>query len=634
MSSEKSLQRVVDADHPWLGLTPFTPQTKEYFFGRDREIRDLFLRTREQPLTILYGQSGLGKTSLLGAGLIPKLEVEGYRPCLIRLGYEPSDRSAIDQTIAAIQKLARPKKIEPEALADSRVIPPVAPSPKNAPHAIPPLAPSSGRGVGGEGLTSVATSTLWEYFHHLRIHPDEFESNPPVLIFDQFEEIFTLTDTPQRQRESQDFFRQLADLVENRPPQHVQELLRENRRMARDYDLSASPVRVVITLREDYLSQLEVWKKMMPSLMRNRVGLRQLDGPQALEAVVRPGRREGRNLVSDDVAASIVRFVAKKPSDTPLEEIGAVPPLLSLICDELNKIRISRQLDAIGVVAKQIDGSFHEVTELSDFAEDSAALWRFSNQATNTTLANVNVSGELEALGRNILDRFYVRSFEGLDPSVRTYVEDRMVTIGGHRNPVAREDALSELAAQGVANPSEAIDQLIQGRLLSSEERGGVQRLEITHDVLAPLVVHSRDQRRVRERVEKAEREQEESRRQRGRLQRITGAMIALTLLAFVGTAFAIYSRYQANSHQRQKRIAELALFAAEEARKVAEIAEGKATRQEEKVKQLLDDLTEQSKQAAKVLFDYGQSEFEAENSAVQLKNSNALGGYVPKTIP
>jgi WD40 repeat protein/Flp pilus assembly protein TadD len=533
MSSEKSMQRMVDADHPWLGLTPFTPQTKEFFFGRDREIRDLFLRVREQPLTILYGQSGLGKTSLLGAGLIPKLEVEDYRPCLIRLGYEASDLSAIAQTIATIRKLT---------------------------SLLPPNTPSSGRGGEGEEVT------LWEYFHHLSFRPMSLEENPLVIIFDQFEEIFTLTDSPHRQQESQDFFRQLADLIENRPPQTVQGLLRENRRLARDYDLSASPVRVVITLREDYLSHLEAWKKQLPSLMRNRVGLRQLDGPQALEAVVRPGRREGRNLVSDDVAASIVRFVAKKPADTPLEEIGAVPPLLSLLCDELNESRL---------VAK----------------------------------ASMITAEQVQSQSSDILQNFYLRSFDNLSTAVRTYVEDRMVTIGGHRNPVAREDALSELAAQGVVNPSDAIDQLIQGRLLSSEERGGVQRLEITHDVLAPLVVHSRDQRRVRERAEKAEREQEESRQQRRKLQRITGAMIALTLLAMVGTAFAIYSTYQANEQQR---IADQARTDAETARKSAELSEVKATQQEAKVRKSLDDLTEQSKQAAAVLFAYGQTEFAA----------------------
>jgi len=68
----------VDPDHPWLGLHPFAEENHRYFFGRTAEVRDIFLRVRENPLTVLYGQSGLGKTSLLRAGLIPKLCVERH----------------------------------------------------------------------------------------------------------------------------------------------------------------------------------------------------------------------------------------------------------------------------------------------------------------------------------------------------------------------------------------------------------------------------------------------------------------------------------------------------------------------------------------------------------------------------
>ena len=50
-----------------------------------------------------------------------------------------------------------------------------------------------------------------------------------------------------------------------------------------------------------------------------------------------------------------------------------------------------------------------------------------------------------------------------------------------------------------------AIDLLVSRRLLTAEERDGLQRLEITHDVLADLVVRSRDERRERERARRAE---------------------------------------------------------------------------------------------------------------------------------
>jgi ABC-type ATPase with predicted acetyltransferase domain len=67
-----------------------------HFSRRTTEVRDIFLRGRENALTILYGQSGLGKTSLLRAGLIPKLCVERFRPVRLLLDFSENPvRSSI-----------------------------------------------------------------------------------------------------------------------------------------------------------------------------------------------------------------------------------------------------------------------------------------------------------------------------------------------------------------------------------------------------------------------------------------------------------------------------------------------------------------------------------------------------------
>src|ERR1051325_10363037 len=97
-------QETVDAseERPWLGLLPFTEATQRFFFGRDQEIRDGFLRVREHPLTVLYRPSGLGKSSLLGAGLIPRLRVEGYRPALVRLRFEEGAPTLLVQVEEAL----------------------------------------------------------------------------------------------------------------------------------------------------------------------------------------------------------------------------------------------------------------------------------------------------------------------------------------------------------------------------------------------------------------------------------------------------------------------------------------------------------------------------------------------------
>ena len=87
MSLDAHLSPEVDLEHPWLGLESFSEITRSYFFGRDVEAAELLQRLRLHPLLVLYGRSGLGKTSLLRARLVPDLEKLGARPAFHRISY-------------------------------------------------------------------------------------------------------------------------------------------------------------------------------------------------------------------------------------------------------------------------------------------------------------------------------------------------------------------------------------------------------------------------------------------------------------------------------------------------------------------------------------------------------------------
>ena len=434
-----------------MGLRPFTEASQAFFFGRDEEIRDMFLRVREHTLTVLYGQSGLGKSSLLGAGLVPKLKVEGYSPVVIKLDFTEAADSVVEQVHNGL--------------------------------------PSDTRRNSKEG------ATLWEIFHQKKEDTDQESS--PVIIFDQFEEIFTLGQSSEARKGSvESLLGELGDLVENRPPAAIAARFQDGGDFPRQFNYGDARVRVVFALREDYLSHLERWRHEIPSLMRNRMPLHLLNGPKALEAAVRPGEIGGEKLVSDSVGAQIVRFVAKKDQGTPLESIDAVPPLLSLVCSELNEARIV--------------------------------------SASGTIITSDMVAKQ----GADILQDFYERAFVRFPDSIREYIEDRMVTQKGHRNPVAREDAEAELKDEGVSAPREVLDSLIDSRLLSAEVRGGTQRLELTHDVLTPLAKKSRSNRK---RVKEASR----IRRQRNRLAVYVGVV---SIFAFLSTGFG-WMAWQAKNY-------------------------------------------------------------------------------------
>src|SRR5512137_2090875 len=120
---------LLDAENPWPGLRPFTETAQAFFHGRDAEIIDLFRLVRRRPLTVLFGRSGLGKSSLLQAGLFPRLRREHYLPVYIRLELGAEAPPLIEQVTA---KLAQEMRA---------------------------------RGVAGPH--PVAGQTLWGYFHRI-----------------------------------------------------------------------------------------------------------------------------------------------------------------------------------------------------------------------------------------------------------------------------------------------------------------------------------------------------------------------------------------------------------------------------------------------------------------------------------
>lgn len=458
--------------NPWPGLAAFTAANCEFFYGREAEIAEIFRRVRRQMLTVLFGVSGLGKTSLLQAGLLPKLGGTPFHPILIRLDHGAAAEDLIEQVRSAINR-----EVEPARRAGIKV----------------PRGPAQ-------------REDLWGYLHDKTtdwIDPKGDAVNP-VLVFDQFEEIFTReAGTREMEERRQRFMELLANLVENRPPEALARGLDEDADFARRYDFRQEDYRVVISLREDFLAHLESYKQRMPSLMENRMRLKPMTEEQALQAVLGPGRE----IVEEPVAREIVAFVCgkargtqptKAPSSASFETAAAAeadPVLLSLVCDQLNRRRLER------------------------------------NQARIT-------ADLLTAEREGIIQEFYEQAFRGMDAKVREWVEDELLTASGYRNRAAQEDALHA----GV--PVAALDELGSGRILHREERGGVVWLELTHDLLTGPATTSRKAREQRlaeaaaakrEAALKAERdEQQRKARRSARISRsLAAALVGLVALAW-----------------------------------------------------------------------------------------------------
>jgi WD40 repeat protein len=463
----------IDRENPWPGLASFTEDARGFFFGREKETDELLRLVRRQTLTVLFGQSGLGKSSLLQAGVFPLLREADFLPLYLRLdhGFDVAraSRPCSDHGQDAHATLAdQVKAALVAAFAREKAD---APAPR-------------------------ADETLWEYFHRKDIDIWSAKNRllTPVLAFDQFEEIFTLgrADETARAR-SRAFLIELACLVENRAPPAVQEKLNHGELDPARFNHDKPSCQVILSLREDFLPDLEGLKQEMPALIHNRLRLKKLSGTQALEIVTKPAPQ----LIAEGVAEKIVEFVAgaRGGSAERLAELDVEPPLLSVICRELNDRR--RTLGQAQITADLVSGN-----------------------------------------RREILTDFYERSVADLPAPMRMFIEDHLLTKSGFRDNLALETALE---FSGVTRP--LIDTLVARRLLRLEARLGVQRVELTHDVLADVVRASRDTRQQRQALDDA-REKERlalataaraARRQRWIIAGLATAVAGLCIGAFFG---------------------------------------------------------------------------------------------------
>ncbi len=446
----------IDADNPWPGLSTFTEDQRAFFHGRDEEILDLTQLAERRPLVVLFGQSGLGKSSILQAGVFPRMRADGFCPVYVRLDHGEGAPSPTEQ----IKTLVRTETAKSGTWT------------------------KPGAAKPGE--------TLWEFFHHRddRLVDRDGLGVVPVLVFDQFEELFTLGAAKGERRDrAVSFMRELAELVENRPSKTLVARLDQSSAEMEAFDFGRTDYRVIISLREDFLPDLETLKTIMPALMQKRMRLARMTGQQALEAVLKPGAK----LVEEPVARAIVEFVAgaRGGSAERLAELDVEPALLSVVCRELNERRRAKGQEKITL--EQVSGD-----------------------------------------RREILNDFYERSVGDLPEAVRRFVEDRLLTKSGFRDNFALETALEE---PGVTR--ELIDTLVARRLLRIEDRLGVQRVELTHDVLAEVIRGSRDARQQRLAVRQALRHTR-------RLRFAVAGLVLMVIGLGIGAVFGIRAQRRA----------------------------------------------------------------------------------------
>jgi WD40 repeat protein len=461
----------LDDQNPWPALDSFHEADRKFFRGRAEVTNELLRLVLRERVTVLYGVSGIGKSSLLEAGLFPLLRQQGALPVDVRFDFSSDDPDLTGQVKRAIEAQAAKGGVE---------------APKHAEF-----------------------ETLWEYFHR-REQSFWDERNRlvmPVLVFDQFEELFTLgAERPEKQARARELLSQLADLAEGRAPHDLAEWLEEHPESATNYNFDSHQYRILIGIREDYLAHLEDLRDVMPGIVLNRKRLWAMDGASALEVV-----NQARHLIAPEVAEQVVRFVARAGAAANLADMVVEPALLSVMCSELNEKRKARGEQLIS--ADLLQGSKDE-----------------------------------------ILRDFYRRATGDVSEGTRRFIEEELILDPGYRDTVAIEAALRR---PGVTEADVA--RLVKRRLVRIEERGGVRRVELTHDLLIGVIRESRDKRHLTEKTdqEKAAREAAEqrelaARRSLRRTRALATVFVSLAIAAGVMAVWALIATRDALRAQHE----------------------------------------------------------------------------------
>lgn len=474
--------------NPWLGLRSYPEGTPLY--GRNKEIVELSQKIIYNTQTIIYGRSGIGKSSILNAGVFPVLRKHNLFPVYIRLDHGEVQDSYAKQIFMAVEEALKHLKVEDLSADTDDFI----------------------RTVNGYKQEIVAVSdpekeSMWEYFHRhqffYRLAEDqEPQSIVPVLVFDQFEEIFTLQKSPDRIKA---FFNEFADLINNicpkelllktvgiekqEPSRHTSSgsLIKKGivRKVIKNDYLSESNFHFVISIREDFLSHLERNIQHIPLLKHNRYCLMPLNEDQAAEIIMKPIP----GLVSLDVAKEIIckvtgaTYDSFELNDNPQLEVDSA--ILSLFLCELYK----------------------------------------KKEANATTISREQV---IQA-GANIISDVYNHTMAQLSEKAVMYLENNLITEEGRRDTIFLEQATSH----GVTE--QELQYLFEQRVLNKYPwRQGI-RIEFSHDILCPIIVARRNERQAeRERIK----QQELLRKAQKERRRLVYGIILIVLSVFLAAGF------------------------------------------------------------------------------------------------
>ncbi len=378
---------LVGDDNPFTGLAAFQEADADRFFGRDRDIEQLVTELLSRPLVAVVGPSGAGKSSLVRAGVIPALKRsgEGWDAHVVRPGREPM--AALAALLGAITH-GYGSSNDTGQLDDNASETP------------------------GD---STASTELGPMIERLRTEPGYLGARLRargsrklrriVVFVDQLEELYTLGAPPD---DRTTFFACLAAVADD----------------------ATSPLRLILSMRSDFLDRMNEDRRLGDEITRGLVLLPPMNQDCMRQALLRP------------VEAAEYRFESPALVDRMIEALAATPGALPLL--QFTAARLWEQRDTGRRVLTE--ASYERLGGVA------GAL------ATHADAVLAGMSSARQALARAVLERLVTPE--------RTRALVSMTELRAlHRDPDTVDDLGQHLAAMRlvvIERGAEGADQTVE----------------------------------------------------------------------------------------------------------------------------------------------------------------------------
>ncbi len=285
-----------------MGLRPFTENDSNIFFGRTRDTEALLNRVYASRTVVVFAPSGVGKTSLLRAGVFNQLQKDKE---VYAVYLNDWTKPCLDQVVESLSRFSSEKA---KTWADC-----VA------------------KGLSTQGTLASPQFSLLNFVR-------EFWSKTgvkPILILDQFEEVLR--------------YHTNRGIIWD----HLSPLM----------NAISAPARVVLSLREDYLGILDELMNRVPGLLENRYRVQPLSLDGIRQAIVEPLAllNPPFNVQSELLIRIVDDFDAKRRDATSDDRVEA--GYLQLVCQRLWEIEKSGPERIIHLDTYNVEGGIDRIVE-------------------------------------------------------------------------------------------------------------------------------------------------------------------------------------------------------------------------------------------------------------------------------